>query len=99
MHPKSSRENLLKRTKIVLHCLAIIDSVERIVEVGARPDPLRIAEGLKGVMPFRLWRRSPPVVKCAGFIGGGYQVKMKGQRKKRFWRLQKSALRGDSQNR
>jgi len=22
--------------------------------------------------PFRLWRRSPPVVKCAGFIGGSW---------------------------
>jgi hypothetical protein len=33
-------------------------------------NPQNNTQGPKGD-PFRLWRRSPPVVKCAGFIGGG----------------------------
>src|SRR3954447_10703256 len=64
MHPKSISRELAQETTIVL---ALPDfgrqRLSGIRRGWCLPDLERSNGG-----PFRLWRRSPPVVKCAGFI-------------------------------
>jgi len=88
-HRGHASEFDLKRTcsrelKSSWHCLAMIDSVwAAFVEVGAHPDQ---KTGL-GV-PFRRWRCSPPVVKCAPFISPTWSSQDETEAPKRLRRLQ-----------
>src|SRR5947209_5011489 len=78
MHPKSISRELAQETTIVL---ALPDFDRQRLSGICRGWCPAVPKGCAGG-PFRLWRRSPPVVKCAGFIYGGYpsQGKSRGSR-------------------
>src|SRR5450759_277146 len=90
-----SQEDLLKRTKIVL----ALPSYNRQRLSGIRRGwcPSRPQGARKGD-PFRLWRCSPPVVKCAGFIGGSKPSQGETTAQEAPLAPAESALRADSQS-
>ena len=87
-----SQENKLKRTKIAL----ALPSYDRQRLSGIRRGwcPSRSKKTGLGV-PFRRWRCSPPVVKCAGCISGAESSQGETARKKRPWRLWNPPFSGD----
>lgn len=89
MHPKSISRGLLKRTKIAL----ALPSYDRQRLSGIRRGwcPLRPKTGLGA--PFRRWRCSPPVVKCAPCIRPTLSSQGETEARKRLWRLQNLGLR------